>query len=100
MNGCEPGFLIKMAIALIRMDSMIQSIQPTNPSPEAIAEKIATAIYRRLIPTDWDEIAIILDQRGNGPRRGTPLLQDNCKNLDIPILVFRPSLEVRSPREV
>ncbi|WP_437952599.1 TIR domain-containing protein [Sorangium sp. So ce296] len=73
---------------------------PLNPDPEAIAEKIAAAAYRRTIPATWSEIAIVLDQRGNGPRRGPPPVPANVASLDIPALTFRPGLAPREQREL
>ncbi|MGK4007816.1 TIR domain-containing protein [Sorangium sp. So ce1036] len=73
---------------------------PLSPDPEAVAEKIAAAAYRRTIPAAWSEIAIVLDQRGNGPRRGPPPVPANVASLDIPALAFRPSLMPREQREL
>lgn len=73
---------------------------PANPDPDAVAEKIAAAAYRRSIPAAWSEIAIVLDQRGNGPRSGPPPLSANVMSLDIPALTFRPHLGPREQREV
>ena len=73
---------------------------PLHPDPEAIADRIAAAVYRRVIPEAWAEIAVILDQRGQGPRRGRPAVPPNVRTLDIPALTFRPSIEPRAPREV
>lgn len=72
---------------------------PANPDPDAVAEKIADAAYRRSIPAAWSEVAIILDQRGDGPRRGLPPLPENVMNLEIPALTFRPSPLPRQQRE-
>lgn len=65
---------------------------PRYPNPEAIADMIADTVYRRSIPSLWSEIAIILDQRGNGKRRGEPKLPANVENSEIPALVFRPDI--------
>ena len=66
---------------------------PLHPDPEAIAEQIARAVYRRVIPRDWSDVAIVLDQRGDGPRLNPPPLPENVSRLDIPVLTFRPSRE-------
>jgi len=73
---------------------------PTNPNPDAIAEEIAKTVYQRSIPKLWSEIAIVLDQRGNGQRRGEPSLPANFANLQLPILTFRPDLGLRQQGEV
>lgn len=73
---------------------------PMHPDPEAIAEQIATAVYRRVIAENWSEVAVVLDQRGEGPRRGWPPVQANVKSMEIPALTFRPYLGERKPREV
>jgi hypothetical protein len=78
----------------------IDKHDPASPDPEAVAKRIAAAAYRRTIPETWSEIAIVLDQRGNGPRRGLPPLPANVASLSIPALAFRPSLAPRTQREV
>jgi hypothetical protein len=72
---------------------------PTDANPEAIAEMIAATAYCRSIPETWSEAIIILDQRGNGARRGVPEIPPNIKRLDAPTLTFRPSMGERQPRE-
>ena len=73
---------------------------PTSPDPNAIAEKIAATAYRRSIPSSWSDVVIVLDQRGNGPRRGEPDLPDNVARLNAPVLTFRPNSGLRQAREV
>ncbi|MEM9485519.1 MAG: hypothetical protein AAGA83_17730 [Cyanobacteria bacterium P01_F01_bin.116] len=41
-----------------------------------------------------------MDQRGNGPRRGSPDLPENIIRLDSPTLTFRPDLGQRQRNEV
>lgn len=72
---------------------------PTKPDPDAVAEEIAKTAYRRSIPPDWSEIAIVLDQRGDGQRQ-EPTLPPNFANLEIPILTFRPNLQLRQKKEL
>lgn len=73
---------------------------PLRPDPAAIAERIATAVYRRVISKTWTEVAVIVDQRGEGVRQGRPAVPHNIASLDIPALTFRPRLGPRKPREV
>ncbi len=73
---------------------------PLHPDPGAIAEQIATCAYRRVISQAWTEVAVIVDQRGEGVRRGRPAVHHNIASLDIPALTFRPRLGPRTPREV
>jgi hypothetical protein len=71
-----------------------------EPDTDAIADKIAATVYRRSIPEPWSEVVIILDQRGDGPRRGFPTLPSNVADLNEPILTFRPNLEPRKRQEI
>lgn len=73
---------------------------PLRPDPGAIAERIAIAVYRRVIGKRWTEVAVIVDQRGEGVRQGRPAVPHNIASLDIPVLTFRPRLGARKPREV
>ncbi|MBE9138833.1 toll/interleukin-1 receptor domain-containing protein [Nodosilinea sp. LEGE 07088] len=72
----------------------------TGIDPDAIAEKIAVTAYRRSIPNSWSDVVIVLDQRGNGPRRGEPDLPDHIVRLNAPALTFRPSLQPRQKAEL
>jgi len=74
--------------------------EPNSVDPDAIAEKIAATAYKRSIPRAFSDIVIVLDQRGNGPRRGKPDLPDNIERLNAPILTFRPNPGLRQPREL
>ena len=71
-----------------------------EPDPDAIAQKIAATAYHRSIPKAWTEVAIVLDQRGSGPRCGFPELPANIARLQAPTLTFRPSAESRQMREL
>ncbi|PZO35022.1 MAG: hypothetical protein DCF17_19580 [Shackletoniella antarctica] len=71
-----------------------------EPDPDAIADKIAATVYRRSIPEPWSEVVIVLDQRGEGPRRSFPTLPSNMASLNAPVLTFRPSLGHRQRQEV
>ncbi|MEN8445847.1 MAG: TIR domain-containing protein [Cyanobacteria bacterium J06555_13] len=73
---------------------------PTAPDPDAIAQKIAATAYHRSIPKTWSDVVIYLDQRGSGSRRGFPPIPDSVARLNMPTLTFRPSLELRQPREL
>ena len=73
---------------------------PTAADADAIAEKIAATAYQRSIPETWSDVVIMLDQRGNGPRRGTPILPHNFAQLSAPVLTFRPSSKPRQLREL
>jgi hypothetical protein len=73
---------------------------PLHPDPGALAKRIATAAYRRVIGRTWTEVAVIVDQRGEGLRQGRPTVPHNIASLDIPALTFRPRLGPRKPREV
>jgi TIR domain/SMODS-associated and fused to various effectors sensor domain len=68
--------------------------------PDEIAEKIAVTAYRRSILDTWSEVVLILDQRGNGSRRGSPDVPENIASLKAPTLTFRPSLKDRQQREL
>jgi hypothetical protein len=71
----------------------------TDANPDEIAEMIAVTAYRRSIPKTCSEVVIFLDQRGNGARRGVPIIPPNIRSLDVPTLTFRPSMEERQLRE-
>ena len=73
---------------------------PAKEDPNAIAKQIAATAYSQTIPKNWSEVVVILDQRGNGPRRGTPTLPDNILKSSTPKLTFRPSFGMRQPREL
>ncbi|MFQ4138691.1 TIR domain-containing protein [Nodosilinea sp. PGN35] len=73
---------------------------PTTADHDAIAEQIAATAYQRSIPQDSSEILIVLDQRGNGLRRGLPPIPDNLARLNAPTLTFRPNLGLRKPVEL
>lgn len=73
---------------------------PMSPDPSAIAERLAAGAYRQVIGESWSEVAVILDQRGQGPRRGRPKVPENLVDADAPVLTFRPRLDERKPREV
>lgn len=73
---------------------------PTDSDADAIAGKIAATVYQRSIPKPWSEVVIVLDQRGNGQRRGLPELPANFENLNAPVLTFRPNLGPRQQREL
>ena len=73
---------------------------PAKEDPNAIAKQIAATAYAQTIPKNWSEVVIILDQRGNGPRRGTPDLPDNILKSSAPKLTFRPSFGMRQQKEV
>ena len=73
---------------------------PTDPDPDYVAEEIAKTIYRYAVPRGWSEVAIVLDQRGDGPRQGPPELPENFASLNIPVLTFRPHSGLREPREL
>ena len=68
--------------------------------PQAIAQFIADKVYRLVIPQNWSDIAIVLDQRGKGPRRGQPQLPENMHRSAIPVLTFRPSMAPRQDKEL
>jgi len=72
---------------------------PDDADPARIAQQIADAAYRRVIPRSWAEVAVVLDQRGEGPRRGRPAVPSNVADLGIPALVFQPNRQPRKPRE-
>ena len=73
---------------------------PSNPDPDAIAEQIAATAYHRSIPEQWSEVVIVLDQRGDGQRRGLPSLPHNINRLSAPVLTFRPRLTPRTKTEL
>jgi hypothetical protein len=85
-----------------RVDHLGSACQqnPSNPDPDAIAEKIAATAYKRSIPKTWSDVVIFLDQRGTGSRRGEPDLPDSVARLNAPVLTFRPSLEPRQKGEL
>jgi hypothetical protein len=70
-------------------------------SASEIAGQIAQSLYERLGTAGARDVAIILDQRGDGTRTGLPsFVPHNIEALDIPALVFRPDLGPRSHGEV
>lgn len=74
--------------------------EAAQPDPEEVAKFIAAAVYPHVIPQNWSDIAIVLDQRGKGPRRGKPQLPENMQSFNIPVLTFRPSLAPRQDKEL
>ncbi|MGD1932339.1 MAG: TIR domain-containing protein [Leptolyngbyaceae cyanobacterium] len=74
--------------------------EPTTAEQDAMAEQIAMTAYQRSIPQNSSEILIVLDQRGNGLRRGLPPIPDNLARLNAPTLTFRPNLGLRKPAEL
>ncbi|MDD5268116.1 MAG: toll/interleukin-1 receptor domain-containing protein [Methylococcales bacterium] len=72
---------------------------PENPAPDAVAKKIAKAVYDQTIPGKWTDIAIVIDQRGSGSISGEPDLPANIATLDIPVVTFRSNIEARQQRE-
>jgi len=65
-----------------------------------IATKLAGMIYDTLAIKQQSDVIIYLDQRGDGQRRGeTPNLPQNARNLEAPVLLFRPDLGPRSKSE-
>ena len=70
------------------------------PDPKLIADKIAATAYRRSIPSNWSEVIIYLDQRGQGIRRGSPELPENIARLQAPTFTFRPDLGSREQRDL
>jgi len=83
-----------------RVNQLGFACQQNEPNPDAIAEMIAATAYRRSIPDTWSEVAIVIDQRGSGQRRGLPILPANVADSDIPTLTFRPDLGMRQMREL
>lgn len=83
-----------------RVNQLGVVVDPNNPDLDGIADAIARAVYRRVIGPTWSEVAVILDQRGKGPRRGVPPISPNVASLEIPALLFRPSLADRDDKEV
>lgn len=71
-----------------------------NTSAQDIADKIAIAVYRHSISNSWSEVAIFLDQRGNGERSGLPDIQPNIQRLEIPMLTFRPDTGERKQQDI
>lgn len=78
----------------------INAADPHQPDPAAAAEQIAKAAYKVVVSDTWTDVAVVLDQRGHGPRRGPATVPDNIGRLEIPALLFRPSLAPRGLREV
>lgn len=85
--------------SFINEPSFLNENTSATSKAKAIADKIAETVYRRSIPDDWSEIAIVLDQRGHGLRRGSPVLPVNFQSVDVPTLTFRPDSGLRRPRE-
>lgn len=86
-----------------RVDQLgvFDSSNPASPDPDTVAEKIAATVYQRLAMESSPEVAIVLDQRGNGPRRGyPPAIPKNLQSLSIPALAFRPDMGIRQQREL
>lgn len=68
---------------------------------QRIADELAPLLYRQLDTAACGDLALIIDQRGDGKRAGLPdFVPSNLAQLDIPALVFRPGLGVRSRSEV
>ena len=66
-----------------------------------IADGLASSLYQRMGTAAADDIALLLDQRGDGMRTGLPgWVPSNLERLDIPALVFRPDLASRTRDEV
>ncbi len=68
---------------------------------QCIADELAPLLYRQLDTAACGDLALVIDQRGDGKRAGLPdFVPSNLAQLDIPALVFRPSLGIRSRGEV
>jgi hypothetical protein len=66
-----------------------------------IADKLADVLYDLLELPRAGDVALVLDQRGEGPRDGTiPSLPTSLEASDVPALVFRSGLGVRTHYEV
>ncbi len=86
-----------------RVDQLgvFDSSNPTSPDPDVVAQMIAATVYGHLSVESSPEVAIVLDQRGNGPRRGRlPSIPTNVQSLSIPALTFRPDIGVRQQRSL
>lgn len=81
--------------------NIVPEPDPNNVSrAEKIAKQVAERIYQLLKIPEQREVAIYLDQRGEGLRQGEPQnIPDDIKALEVPALVFRPNLTQRSQHE-
>jgi hypothetical protein len=81
--------------------NIVPEPDPNNVSrAEKIAKQVVERIYQLLKIPEQREVAIYLDQRGEGLRQGEPQnIPDDIKVLEDPALVFRPNLTQRSQHE-
>ena len=68
---------------------------PRCPDPKLVAEAIAEAAFRCVVKPDWRDVAIVVDQRGAGPRSHPPDKPTNVAELAIPALRFQADVEAR-----
>jgi hypothetical protein len=92
------GYLCQQYPADANPDAIAEIV--ATEIPDEIAERIAVTAYCRSIPETWSDVVLILDQRGNGLRRGQPDIPTNVARLQAPTLTFRPSMGERQPREI
>lgn len=87
-----------------RVDRLGFAASPEDaPATQAskIADKLSDDLYELLELSRATELALVLDQRGEGPRDITlPGIPTNLERSDIPALVFRPGLGARTRHEV
>jgi hypothetical protein len=62
----------------------------------AIAAEIATRAYEQAGTRERPELAVLVDQRGSGAKRGLPTLPAAIEAMDGPALLFRPDMAERS----
>jgi hypothetical protein len=79
-------------------DSRVErlGIDGTGRDAAAIAAAIADRAYEQASTRERPELAILVDQRGSGPRRGLPALPAAIEAMDGPALLFRPDMAERS----
>lgn len=85
-------------------DVNILGIEVPDPSADGVADTIADGvawnIYNRMKFRTADEIVLILDQRGDGPRTGSYQLPPNIQEMEVPKLVFRSNMKNRKQHEL
>lgn len=83
-----------------KLGHVVSSETPTDEDSEQAAREIARAIYARHELSEQREVAVVLDQRGDGTRIGEPPgLTPAIRSLEIPCLVFRPDRGSRANKE-
>jgi hypothetical protein len=78
----------------------LANVPPGKDRAAYVADAVAVAVYEHIRSAKARVVAIGIDQRGNGDRRGDSFIPEPIRQLEAPVLVFRPDRGRRSETEV